>query len=216
MRRAALLAGALVLASAPALAHEAGHTHMDWKLQGYVGASVLHDTIEFGSINDGSVTTLSEDDSDIGHRLFAGVGFLRYFGLEAGYADYGDTERRAQSTGSGTVWAAGPLRDTQHVTGIDLSVIVRVPLARAWAVAAQFGGIDYEVESTFQGSTQNAGPADFAQTKGGTGLLYAGRFEYDGFDHLRLAAGYAQTELSTLFGGDLALESFSVSVAWRF
>lgn len=217
-----IIAAVLVLAAAPALGHDetckaCDHEPVDWQLGGYAGAALLYNRIDLGEgFNDGSVTNTGADEADSGYRLFAGVGFLRYFGIEAGYADYGEAERNAQSNGSGSFWNAGPIRETVALTGIDLSLVVRAPLASAWSVAGQFGGIRHRVEGTYTGDSQAFGPVALAQSEDDDALRYALGIEYLGIEHLRLAAGYSRSEFGTFVDSELPLASVALSAAYRF
>lgn len=222
MNKILILGAALVLAAAPAFAHDEAcrscdHSHLDWKFNGYAGGAFLYNRINLGDgFDDGSVSTTSTDEADVGYRVFAGIAFLRYFGLEGGYADYGQAERNSQSDGSGFFWNPGPIRDTVALTGIDLSLTVRVPLAGGWSVAGQFGGIRHEVDETFVGDSQSFGPVNFARSEDDDGLRYALQVEYLGIDRLQLAAGYSQSEFGTFVDRDLTLASLALSAAYRF
>lgn len=223
MKQLVILAAALVLGM-DAAAHEpadgacgCSHAHADWRSQWYLGGSILQADLELGQgFNDGSISASSSDEADVGYRVFGGVRFLGYLGLELGYADYGRVERESQSDGSGSFWAAGPVRQALSLSGADLSALVQVPLDGSLRLVGQAGVIRYDAEGEVQGTSQGFGPVSTALTTNDEGILYSARVEFDPWARLRLGLGYSRLEFSSGFEGDLLMNSFGVHAAYLF
>ena len=83
---------------------------IDWNVSTYAGAGLQFSKFNEWSLidryDDGSFTAHSKTSDGAGFRLFGGINFLRYFGIEAGYTDSGEASSIAESDGSGSIWAA--------------------------------------------------------------------------------------------------------------
>ncbi|CAG0943124.1 hypothetical protein GPROT2_02017 [Gammaproteobacteria bacterium] len=159
--------------------------------------------------------------SDLGYRLFGGVRFGRYFGIEAGYVDLGEPEDSLDlaippSATSPETDVALKLSDEIH--GIDAYLVGALPLGERWEVIAKLGMISWD--STFKarnayGETfPNTGtatlptvlPSSFSVGTDGTDLAGAIGFNYKASEHMTLRAegswyDIEDTEQAWLLGG---------------
>jgi hypothetical protein len=192
------------------------HSHIDWQSAWYAGGGAMYDTIEATIPFDGGFTARSNDEADVGYRVFAGFTLLRHVGLEVAYADVGEASASGQSDGSGPFWAAGPVSFDVGLTGFEANLVGRLPLPAQLSVVGQAGILSWTAEQVLAGATQSSGPGAFSLREKGDRPIFAARLEYDGLPHARIAAGYAQSEHNTFLEGDLAVRSWSLSAAYLF
>lgn len=194
---------------------------IQWQTAWYAGASAGQETFGDWStvreLDDGSYAAESEDNRGAGYRIFAGIDFLRYLGVEAGYADLGSASFAAESDGSGFLWDAGPVREEAELQGADLSLLARAPLPGQFALVGQAGVFRWKSEGTGYGSVQGFGPTGYLhEPEEGTDVLYGGRLEYDGLPAVRLTAAYTRSHFDLVYREDASLEMFALSAAYRF
>ncbi|HUR41247.1 MAG TPA: hypothetical protein VM240_08765 [Verrucomicrobiae bacterium] len=192
------------------------HSHLNWNAQWDAGAAVMYDRFGDPSLDDGSLTTTREDEADIGYRVFVGVGFLQYFGIELGHADYGEARFDSQSDGSGSLWAAGPVTTTVSVEGTDLSVLGRVPISSQLNLVLSLGVLNYKAGNVVAGTTQITGPDGVTDSIRDRSPIYSARLEYLGLSPLRVGVSYGRTETNSIFGSEFPLESLALSLAYLF
>lgn len=223
---------AMIIAAAGALAwaglgwaagdcdcHRAG-APLEWRASWYAGASASQSTFGDWSVvrnlDDGSYDGHAEDNRSTGYRAFAGLDFLGYLGLEAGYGDFGRASFSAQSDGTGFFWDAGPVRDEIELQGMDLSLLARVPLPGDVALAGQLGALRWHSETLASGSPQGFGPSGYTDKENGTDLLYGARAEYAGLPSVRLTLAYVRSHFDVPSREDASLEAWTLSAAYRF
>lgn len=202
----------------------AGHSHWyldldpSWYAGGAVGQSTLEDWSLLATLNDGSYRSAAQDDRDVGYRVFAGLGLSRYFALELGYADFGEATFTAESDGSGSNWAAGPMAETFAVSAIDLGLLGKLPLARDVAVFGRVGALRTESEESGMATQQFNGFVAYTATARHNSWSYGAGVEYDGFRPVRLIAGYmaAEFDRSTPNSNNARLDSIALSLAYLF
>lgn len=169
---------------------------------GYFGASYTENTLEdwdkaCAGFSDGSLSEPQCEDSDDGYRLFGGFGENPNFLVEIGYSDFGEATFDAQSSGCCT-YPAGPVSAVATITGIDVSLLGRVPITKTLAATARFGMMKWETESTVAG---NADGSDF---------LFAGGLELATSAAMSVRAEAARHKLD-----DSNLDSLSLSLIFR-
>ena len=209
-----ILVAAILLGAAPASAHET-----EWKP--YAGASLGQNQFEdwaLGIPNDGVFTGGSTDEEGSGFGAFFGVEPYEYVGFELGYHDFGEARLVAQSDGSGTTWAAGPVSETLSLTSIDISMIGRLPFAGDWALFGRVGASYYDAEWTLAGTLQPATPSrgTVGENKHQSPVFGAG-IEYRGLGAWSLVATYLSREFELPNQSEPAkLDSISLAAAYRW
>lgn len=224
----ALLLGTLSLTDASAAEQPCNcpnsGSRWNWNPSWYAGASVAQSTFSDWSAaanaDASSYASRTQDDHDPGFRAFGGMAFLKYFALEAGYADYGEARFQAQSDGSGIFWAAGPVAETVSLKGLDLDLLGTLPLFKDTAAFGKLGALRSESRQRITGMTQSSGPYFTDDKHRSAKLLYGAGIQYDGFRPLRLVTAYTSASFSAKFGdpsGDKGRIGFlSLSVAYLF
>lgn len=193
----------------------AGDAGLAWS----AGATLASNSFDDWSLasRGGSYSSAKVDGADIGYRVHAGLDFLKRFGVELGYADFGDAAFRGQADGV-VLWNAGPVRESVSTEAFDLTLIGRLDLGVDTELAARIGLLQWEIEETFSGDAQGSGPFDIRESDDGKDLQYGVAAEYKGLRQLRMSLGYsrARLEARTQMHGTVTLNSFSASVAWLF
>lgn len=200
-----------------------GHSHWyldldpSWYAGGAVGQSTVKDWSVVATVDDGSYTSVTRDDRDIGYRVFGGLGLSRYFAIELGYSDFGEASFRAESDGSGSQWAAGPQTETFALAAVDLGFLGKLPLGSDTALVARIGALRTDATYSRQGMHQS-GPISSQGSAQHTDWFYGAGVEYDGFRPVRLVAAYtaADFDRSTPFANTAHVDSIALSLAYLF
>lgn len=125
------------------------------------------------SNNDGSLAGISADKSDTAWTVFGGYSF-GYFGVEAGYRDFGSQSFTATSDGSGDSWAEGPVGTEIDQDGWYFGVNGQYPIAPRWTLFASVGILRWKTTETF---TEPFGKS--VDEDSGSSMTVAAGVEYD-------------------------------------
>ena len=173
--------GTLALAVIAAIASPlASAQDKGWYLGGNVGesrAKIDEARIRSGLLGSGFTTSsFSDDDRDIGYKLFAGYQMNRYFALEGGYFDLGKFSFNA------TTVPAGTLNGSLKLRGANIDLVGMLPITEKFSAFARVGANYADVKDSFSGSgavlVRNPNPSKKeTNVKYGLGLQYA--FNYN-------------------------------------
>jgi len=224
--RAFAVLGLLLCGNSWAHDGEEGRPHTHWWLEmgdagttWSAGATLTSNSLDDWSFasNAGSYSSAKVDNSDIGYRVHAGLDFLKYFGVELGYADYGDASFRGQADGV-SFWNAGPVKEDVSTEAFDLTFTGRLDLGVDTALTARIGALQWKIDESVSGDRQGVGPFDISESDDGTDLQYGVGAEYVGLRPLRVSLGYSRARLgaNTQMHDAVTLSSFSASVAYLF
>lgn len=125
------------------------------------------------SNQDGSVSGVSTDDSDIGKGVFFGYQFHDNVAVQAAYRDLGESDFQGNSSG-GPSWDAGAVRTKQEADGWELGVLGRWPVSERWSALGFIGMYWWENKETYY---ESSGVSSVKQT--GSDVTFALGFEYD-------------------------------------
>lgn len=200
---------AVVLLASPL----AGASEPGWYLGGSAGVSrakIADERIKSGLLGSGLVvTSIADDDRDVGFKLFGGYQFNRYFALEGGYVDLGKFSFDATTAPAGTL--AGSIR----LRGVNLDVVGTLPVTDRFSVFGRVGATYAQARDSFSGggavvvTTPNP-KKRAANYKVGVGLGYALTDSID----LRAEAERYRVDDAVHNKGDIDL--FSVGIVYRF
>ena len=186
------IAAAAILMSNGASAQE--FVNPDWADHAtYIGASIgatkgnLNDADTRRSLSASPVvlSSFSSDEKDTGYRLFVGKQLNRFFSVEAGYSDLGETTFTSNST-AGTAGANISYR------GVSLDLITQVPFTERFSAYTRLGVAYMEAKTQHTGTRIAARGTETekgAAPKVGLGL------EYKFSEALALRAEYERTRL---------------------
>lgn len=205
---AVIAAIASPLASAQAVGLDRG-----WYLGGNVGesrAKIDEARIRSGLLGSGFTTSsFSDDDRDIGYKLFAGYQMNRYFALEGGYFDLGKFSFNA------TTVPAGTLNGSLKLRGVNFDLVGTLPITDRFSAFARVGANYAEVKDNFSGSgavlVRNPNPSkEETNVKYGLGLQYAFN------DALAMRAEVERYRINDAVGNKGDIDLVSLGLIYRF
>ena len=125
------------------------------------------------SNQDGSVSNISDDETDrtLGFRV--GYQINERYAVQGGYKDLGETDFRGDSTG-GPSWTAGPVRTEQDADGWELGILGRWPISQRWYALGFLGWYWWENNEKY---TEGSFVSTVSQS-GGDATVALG-FEFD-------------------------------------
>jgi OmpA-OmpF porin, OOP family len=174
---------AAFITMAPQLATaEDGDDSMGWLVPGgtparnfYAGVGVGVDDIDYPDTNqDGSVSSISDDDTDQFGSAFLGYQINDYVAVQGGYYDFGDSDFSGVSDGSGDSWTPGNVSANLDADGWELGVLGRWPIAPRWYALGFIGWLWWDTNETF---IENGFVSESHDS--GSDLSYALGLEYD-------------------------------------
>jgi OOP family OmpA-OmpF porin len=139
------LAGLAVLSSSVAVAADEG-----W--YGGIGigqssAKINDDKITSQLLGSGlGTTSISDDDRDIGYKLFGGRKFNKHFAVEGGYFNLGKFGFTANTT------PPGSLVGTAKFQGVNLDAVGILPMTQKFSLLGRLGLTYTEAKDTFSGT----------------------------------------------------------------
>ena len=184
-----------------------------WYVGGNIGkskASIDNEGITSSLLSEGfSTTSLSDENSSTGFKLFGGFRFNRFFAMEGGYFDLGKFGFTANTLPLGTL--TGKIK----VNGVNLDLVAMMPFADRFSAFARAGVIYAETKDTFTGSGSvsvvNPNPSKRAASyKYGAGL---------GFDFTRALGVRVEAErhrIDDAVGNKGDIDLYSVGLVYRF
>ena len=184
-----------------------------WYVGGNIGkskASIDDARITSALLGEGFTTTsLSDDKSDTGFKLYGGYRFNSFLALEGGYFNLGKFGYTAGTLPLGT------LNGRMKVSGVNLDLVGSVPLGEQFSVFARAGVIDADAKDTFTGTGAvtviNPNPSKRAASyKFGAGL---------GFDFTRALGMRVEVEryrIDDAVGNKGDIDLLSVGLLYRF
>lgn len=161
------------------------------------------------SNQDGSVTGISTDETDVGKGVFFGYQLNENVAVQGGYHDFGDAEFTGTSSG-GPSWAAGPVKTTQEADGWELGVMGRWPVSSRWYALGFVGWFWWESKETYIES-------GFISTlkESGSDVTYALGFEFDHGLKDRIVYRFMGSH-HEVGNDDYNVNSVSAAVIYRF
>jgi len=156
-----------------------------------------------------ATTSITDDDSDIGYKLFGGYQFNRNFALEGGYFDLGKFSYGA------TTLPAGTLSGKFRVRGVNLDAVGILPITQQFSAFARAGVQYARTRDSFVGTGavpfafRRASESD-ANYKVGLGLQY----DFTQFLGMRVEA--ERYRIHNGVSGKDNIDVLSVGLVYRF
>jgi len=183
----------------------------------YGGASIGQSraTIDDARITSGllgggfSTTSITDEDRDLGYKIFGGYQFNKNFALEGGYFDLGKFGFTA------TTVPAGTLSGNIKLRGINLDAVGILPITEKFSVFGRVGANYAEATDSFTGtglvSVRNPNPSSRdTNLKLGLGLQYA--FS----ESLAMRAEVERYRIDDAVGNKGDIDLVSVGLLYRF
>ncbi len=208
------IAAAAVLMSHGASAQSTEFVNPDWADHAmYIGASVgqtkgnlnVDDTRRSLATNAVVLSSFSSDDKDVGYRLFVGKQLNRFFSVEAGYSDLGETTFTSNSQ-IGTAGANIKYR------GVSLDLITQVPFTERFSAYTRLG-VAYMEAKTEHTGIRNAGRGNQTE-KGAAGKVGLG-LEYKFSEALAMRAEYERTRLDDSIRTKANVDLMSLGLVYK-
>lgn len=178
----------------------------------YGGASVgmgMYDD-HVAANDDGSLSGVSDDDTDFVWKIYGGYSFGRYFGVEAGYRDDGSAFFDGESDGSGDSWIEGDVSAEVEADGWFASALGKLPIADRWSLFAKLGIYGWQTKETY---TENGYVS--TQEDSGTDVTYGLGVEWDpgNPDDVVLRGEIDRTQVDD---DELPNTTATVGMVWQF
>jgi OOP family OmpA-OmpF porin len=152
------------------------------------------------------VTSIEDDDTDTGFKLFAGWQFTRNFALEGGYFRLGEFGYTANT-------ASGSQRGTAKFQGGNVDAVGILPITEKFAALGRIGVTYTQSKGTFSGVgvTGNTSPSKSeGNFKVGLGLQYALT------PALGLRGEWERYRVNDTIGNKGDIDMLTVGLLWRF
>jgi OOP family OmpA-OmpF porin len=204
-----MLLAAIVLAPIPALAD------IGWYLGAGAGGTRLEEDLDLTLTaseydSNGVLTPIASETmdkfngTDVGFRVFGGIRFGRFFGIEAGYVDLGEPDDDIPLNIPGNTnrpTTDVELKLTDEIDGWEIFALGAFPFADRWEAFAKLGVLNWDSDfkaknafaDTFPASPPNTPqfiptvtPESFSESDDGTDLAGGLGFNYQATEHMVL------------------------------
>lgn len=202
------LAAMGIIASSSATAQDRG-----WYLGASVGqsrAKIDEDKINSALLGAGFTnTSIVDRDQDTGFKLFLGYQFNKYFALEGGFFDLGKFSYTA------TTLPPGTLDSRTKLKGLNLDLVLNLPITEKFSVLGRAGVIHAEAKDTFS-STGSVLVFNPTYSKRATNYKFGGGLQYDFTKAFAMRAEAERYRINDALNNKGDIDLFSVGVLVRF
>lgn len=162
---------------------------------------------------DGSVTGVNTDESDMTTGLFFGYQVNDNLAVQGGYQDLGESEFSGTADGSGISWTSmGSVRTKQEADGWELGIMGRWPVSERWYALGYIGMFWWENKETYY-----EGSVVTTATDSGNDVTYALGFEFDHGLKDRIVYRFMGSHHEVGIGDDdYDINTASAAVIYRF
>jgi hypothetical protein len=126
------------------------------------------------TVDDGSVSSVDDEDIGTAATFFFGYRFNDNVSVEAGYSSWDNVDFSAVSDGTGDSWTAGQVGAEFEADVFALVLVGRYPLAPRWTLIGKIGFIHWETTETYYENGFISVDED-----NGNSAMIAGAIEYD-------------------------------------
>lgn len=183
----------------------------------YVGANIGQseakiddERIRSGLLSQGfDTTSISEDDRELGFKLFGGYQFNRYLALEGGYFDLGKFSFRA------TTLPAGTLSGDIKLKGVNLDVVGLLPFTDRLSAIGRAGANYAEAKDSFA-TTGGIDVLDSSPGKKDTNYKFGLGLQYALTDNWGVRGEVERYRVNDAVGNDGDVDLFSIGMLYRF
>ena len=205
---AACLVGFAAMNSQSAVAFDSG-----W--YGGLGVGLTMSNIDDGRITSGlrgqglTVTSINDDERDIGYKAFGGYKFTPNFALEGGYFDLG------KFSYSATTSPAGTSNGSTKLSGFNVDAVGILPLTDKFSAFGRIGAQYAKAKDSFSGN----GAASFANSspsKGAANYKLGAGVQYDFTDNVGLRTEWERYRINDAVGNRGDIDMLSVGLVVMF
>lgn len=178
-----------------------------WYMGGNIGISTVN--IDKDKITQNFTNPLySDDEQDLGYKLFGGYQFNKNFALEGGYFNLGKFDY-SLSTPSGT------LNGNIKVKGLNLDAVAILPITEDFSAFARIGANYAQSKDSF-GTTGNISMSDNNPKKNDLNYKFGAGLQYVVTDALALRLEAERYRINDAVGNDGDIDLFSIGLTYRF
>jgi OmpA-OmpF porin, OOP family len=156
-----------------------------------------------------ATTSMTNDDSDTGYKLFGGYKFNRNFAVEGGYFDLGRFGFTA------TTVPAGTLNGNIRLKGLNLDAVGILPITEKFSAFGRVGVNYAEARDSFSGNgavnVLNPNPS-----KRAANLKFGGGLQYDFTEALAMRLEAERYRIDDAVGNKGDIDLISVGLVYRF
>ena len=156
-----------------------------------------------------SSTTISNDDSDTGYKVFGGYQINKNFAIEGGYFNLGEFGFKA------TTVPAGTLNGRIEVQGLNLDVVGMLPITEKFSAFGRAGVTYAESEDRFTG-TGLVSVADRNPSETEANYKYGLGVQYDFTEALGMRVEAERYRINDAVGNDGDIDLVSLGLVYRF
>lgn len=206
---AGIVLTAACLTSTPALAED----EKGWYIGANIGQSAAEiddEKITNSLVGSGfTVTSIDDDDRDLGYKLFGGYQFNRNFALEGGYFDLGKFSFTANTL------PPGALTGEIGVRGINVDAVGLWPLSERFTGFGRVGATYAETKDEFSGSGQVT-VADSSLDERDLQYKFGAGLQYDVTSALGVRLEAERYRVNDAVGNKGDIDLYSLGVIYRF
>jgi OOP family OmpA-OmpF porin len=197
-----------LIASPSAMAQDSG-----WYAGFNVGqskAKIDDDKITRGIVPAGFViTSISDNDTSTGFKVFGGYSINKYFAFEGGYFNLGKLGYRANTLPAGT------LNGDIKVQGVNIDAVLSVPFTEKFSAFGRVGVTHAEAKDSFSGTgavnVLNPNPSERA-----TNIKYGAGLQYDFTKSFGMRAEVERYRINDAVGNKGDIDLASIGFLFRF
>jgi OOP family OmpA-OmpF porin len=156
-----------------------------------------------------TVTSIVDDDRDVGYKLFGGYQLNKYFALEGGYFDLGNFGYRA------TTVPAGTLNGNIKLRGLNLDAIGILPVTEKFSAFGRAGVAYAEARDSFS-STGVINVANPNPSKRDTNYKFGLGLQYALTEALGMRVEAERYRVNDAIGNKGDVDLFSIGLIYRF
>ena len=173
-------------------------------------ASIDDGRITSGLLGEGFTTTsISDDDSHLGFKIFGGYDFNRYFALEGGYFNLGQFGFTADTI------PAGSLRGDIKLQGANIDAVGKMPLSEQFSLFARVGLNYAKAKDSFSG-TGSVAVLNPSPQKSSANYKFGVGAEYDFTRSVGMRVEAERYRIDDAVGNKGDIDLFSVGLVFRF
>jgi OOP family OmpA-OmpF porin len=206
---AAFLAGFAAMSSQSAVALDSG-----WYAGLGVGLSMTeidNDRIKAGLLQQGLTTTsISDDERDVGYKIFGGYKINRHFAVEGGYFDLGKFSYTANTSPPGTV--SGSIK----LSGFNIDGLGILPLSEKFSAFGRIGVQYAKAKDSISGNTLASSAANESPSKSSTNYKAGVGVQYDFTETVGLRTEWERYRVNDAVGNRGDIDMVSVGLVVMF
>jgi len=156
-----------------------------------------------------AITSITEDRTDTGYKLYGGYRFSRHFAVEGGYFDLGKFDFAA------TTLPAGTLSGNVKVHGLNLDLVGILPMTDRFSAFGRIGATYARTRDSFSGSGAAAAFSTSRSSSDANFKVGAG-IQYDFNYNLGMRLEAERYRLNDAVGGKGNVDLLSIGLVYRF